>query len=239
MPLGAWLFRYRSYIPPLMLVILVLALIDGRAGRASPGLDRRFLALGLVPTAIGFVIRALVVGTAPRGTSGRGTQKQVAEQLNTSGCYSVVRHPLYLGNFLLWIGLATTTGVWWAPLAVGFAFALCYRPILAYEEQFLSGRFGAAYVEWAGRTRAFWPNVRRWRPPALPFSLKTILRQEYYGVFTVVFFLVILELAANVIDHDGWRVGKAWVMLLVATTVITGILRLLQRHTSVLDVEGR
>ncbi|MGB8874133.1 MAG: hypothetical protein WCC75_12145, partial [Desulfobaccales bacterium] len=45
-------------------------------------------------------------GLPPRGTSGRNTQGQVAETLNTTGIYSLVRNPLYLGNFLIWLGLS-------------------------------------------------------------------------------------------------------------------------------------
>ncbi len=237
--LGGWLFRYRSYIPPVLLVVLIVALLDGGDRRPAPGLDRRFLGLGLLPAGLGFALRAFVVGTAPRGTSGRSTVGQVAEVLNTSGAYSVVRHPLYLANFLLWIGLAATTGVWWAPLAIGAAFALCYRPIVAAEEAFLRRQFGAAFVAWAEATPAFWPDVRQWRPAPLAFSLKIVLRQEYYGLFTIVLFLTALELAANVIDGGGWRVSPAWLLLLGATTVTAGVLRWLQRHTSILDVEGR
>ncbi len=237
--LGAWLFRYRSYLPPLLLVILGLALVDGRGHRTAPGLDARFLALGLIPTAIGFAIRAFVVGTAPKGTSGRSTVVQVAETLNTSGLYSVVRHPLYLGNFLLWIGLATTTGVWWAPPVIALAFILIYRPIVATEEAFLARAFGGQFAEWAAVTPGFVPNVRRWRPPGLPFVLTIVLRQEYYGFFTVVLFLVILELTATITSGGGLRLGRAWVVVLAVTSIAAGLFRWLQRNTSVLDVDGR
>jgi hypothetical protein len=223
----------------LLLTILIAALYDAREGRASPGLDRRYLALGLVPIAVGFGLRALVVGTAPRGTSGRSTRELVAAELNTGGLYSMVRHPLYLANLLLWIGLATTTGSWWVVPVIGLAFFLAYRSIIAAEEAFLARRFGATYHGWAERTPALWPNPRRWRPAALPFSLKIVLRQEYYGLFTVVLFLAVLELAANVIDRGRWEIGTAWILLLAVTTVTTGLLRLLQRHTTLLDVEGR
>jgi len=51
----------------------------------------------------GFIIRAIAIGTTPKGTSGRNTKEgQVAESLNTKGIYSMVRHPLYLGNYFMW-----------------------------------------------------------------------------------------------------------------------------------------
>lgn len=44
----------------------------------------------------GQIIRAIAIGTSNKNTSGRNTQEQVAEALNTKGIYSTVRHPLYL-----------------------------------------------------------------------------------------------------------------------------------------------
>lgn len=53
----------------------------------------------------GLLIRAVTIGFTPKGTSGRNTKEgQVAEVLNTKGIYSVVRHPLYLGNYFMWLG---------------------------------------------------------------------------------------------------------------------------------------
>ena len=57
-----------------------------------------FLAVSL----LGEAIRIITVGHAPRNTSGRNTTEgQVADVINTSGIYSIIRHPLYVGNFLL------------------------------------------------------------------------------------------------------------------------------------------
>jgi len=100
---GNWLFRYRSYLPLLAIPLFLVAL------RNSEQLERIFgrsveMIWGVVSVGISFLglfIRCLVAGYAPRGTSGRNTKSQVAEVLNTTGMYSIVRNPLYLGNFLL------------------------------------------------------------------------------------------------------------------------------------------
>ena len=52
------------------------------------------------------MIRIYTVGTTPAGTSGRNRDKQIAEKLNKTGVYSIIRHPLYLGNLLIWLGVA-------------------------------------------------------------------------------------------------------------------------------------
>ncbi|MBW6498500.1 MAG: DUF1295 domain-containing protein [Bacteroidales bacterium] len=58
---------------------------------------------------LGFGIRIYIVGHTPKNTSGRNTSGQLADELNTTGVYSVVRHPLYLGNFFMWLGMAVIT----------------------------------------------------------------------------------------------------------------------------------
>ena len=54
-------------------------------------------------------MRFYTVGTTPKETSGRNTNQQVAAVLNSTGMYSMLRHPLYLGNYLIWVGLSIAT----------------------------------------------------------------------------------------------------------------------------------
>ena len=111
---------------------------------------------------------------------------QVAESLNTTGLYSVVRHPLYLGNFLMWLGVALFPRSLSFVAAVVFAFWLYYERIMIAEEAFLRERFGERFDAWADRTPAFIPSLRRWTRPRLAFSLRKVLRKEYNGLLAVV-----------------------------------------------------
>ena len=63
-------------------------------------------------TLSGLALRAYTVCTTPKGTSGRNTARQVADHLNTKGIYSVVRHPLYLANYLIWAGILLLLILW-------------------------------------------------------------------------------------------------------------------------------
>ena len=83
-------------------------------------------------------VRALCVGYTPRGTSGRNTKEgQVAETLNTLGMYSICRHPLYLGNLLMWLGIVMYMGHVWFTVAFLLLYALYYERIMFAEEHFL------------------------------------------------------------------------------------------------------
>lgn len=86
------------------------------------------------------------------------------EALATTGPYSVVRHPLYLGNLLLLAGFTVMADRWWAlPLAAGFWF-FYYPPAIEYEDRKLRRIFGAACEQWQRRTPAVLPC--RLRPAA-------------------------------------------------------------------------
>ena len=54
----------------------------------------------------GVLLRLYTVDFTPNNTSGRNTSEgQIADELNTTGLYSLTRNPLYVGNFFMWMGL--------------------------------------------------------------------------------------------------------------------------------------
>ncbi|MEO5570538.1 MAG: isoprenylcysteine carboxylmethyltransferase family protein, partial [Bacteroidia bacterium] len=137
---GNYLFKYRGQIP----VVLFLLAIPAIA--LNPVYNRHFTNaidyIAALVSAIGFFIRAYTVGTTIEGTSGRNTQNQVAEQLNSKGIYSIVRHPLYLGNYLIWIGIVLFTLNIWFVIIVSLLYWIYYERIMIAEEAFLEKKFG-------------------------------------------------------------------------------------------------
>jgi protein-S-isoprenylcysteine O-methyltransferase Ste14 len=78
------------------------------------------------------------------------------EGLATTGVFGRVRHPMYLGTHLVYLGLAIATFslasiVMWVII---FAF---YITLANYEEKKLEERFGDEYLEYK-------KNVRKWIP---------------------------------------------------------------------------
>jgi len=122
---GNWLFRWRSYVPLMMVGIFLLALREYEYPGHSENLDHLLEAFCIIMSFLGLAIRILVIGHTPKGTSGRNTNKQVAETLNTTGMYSIVRNPLYLGNFFMGLGIALFAHLWW--LAVCRTFRLTHQ----------------------------------------------------------------------------------------------------------------
>ncbi len=103
---GNWLFKWRSYLPVFFFGLALLSLRHFRPlqNNIAEVLWELFC---LSVSSLGLAVRILTVGFTPHRTSGRNTQHgQVANSLNVTGIYSVTRHPLYLGNSLMWFGIS-------------------------------------------------------------------------------------------------------------------------------------
>jgi hypothetical protein len=180
------------------------------------------------------LVRVLTIGSVPERTSGRNTHRQVAERLNTTGMYSIVRHPLYLGNYVMVLGVALFFHTWWIVALVTCLCALFYERIMFAEEAFLRKRFGEQFEGWAAVTPAVLPNIRLWKRPELPFRWRTVLRREYTGLFVVTTIFPVLEIAGDTIAEGRLQIDFPWVVLGLAGAGVYVVLRTLKKHTQVL-----
>lgn len=236
---GNWLFRWRSYLPLPVIGLFLLALKDYELPGHSRMLDYAWEAVCLMVSFFGLGIRVVTVGHTPRGTSGRNTKKQVAEILNTTGMYSMVRNPLYLGNFFMWLGIALFAHTWWLIVIYVLMFWLYYERIIFAEEAYLRGRFGEEYLEWANRTPVFIPRFGQYRKAALPMSFKNALRREYNGFFAVIATLFAFETFGELFSEGRLEFDPGWLLLLGVGFGIWLTLRSLKKYTTILNVEGR
>lgn len=92
-----------------------------------------------------------------RNWSGIVTLKQDHELIR-SGPYRWVRHPIYTGLLLAFIGSAIALGQWRGGLAVLLVFAALWRK-LRLEERWMIETFGAAYTSYRNEVAALIPFV--------------------------------------------------------------------------------
>ncbi len=238
---GNWLFKWRSYLPLIVLGVVLLAMREYTRPGGNEIVENIWEFFCLIISFSGLAIRVLVVGYVPKNTSGRNTKKQVADVLNTSGAYSVVRNPLYLGNFVMGLGVVLFACFWWLVLLYLLSFWLYYERIIFAEEAYLSNKFGDEYKQWANLTPAIIPNFRLYKKSDLPFSLKNVLRREYNGFFAVIAALFLLELVGDMFMSGNLFVcvDAEWKILLCCGFVVWFFLRMLKKHTTILDVKGR
>jgi protein-S-isoprenylcysteine O-methyltransferase Ste14 len=141
--------------PPVLIVAAlgVAALLGRLYPLAWPGLDdlpARVVGYGLVAAGLALAFWGLATlhtaGTTVHAHRG-------ADRLVTEGPFRYRRNPIYMGEVLVFIGLAEPThNIWFAIIAPLFAIAILRLAILP-EERHLEERFGQDYLDYKERTR--------------------------------------------------------------------------------------
>ena len=225
---GHWLFRWRGLLPIASFVLFFAGLPYRPAWADEPGWALACLGVSCV----GLVVRAATVGFTPRGTSGRNRAEQVAESLNTTGMYSIVRNPLYLANFLVGLGVAMLLGVWWLPVIYTLLFLLYYERIIFAEERFLAGKFGEAYVAWSSQTPMLLPRLGGWRAPALPLNWRKILRAEHQTFFGAVAVFYVCNAVGDIYEGKPPFADVLWNAIGAASLALFLVARVFHKCTS-------
>ena len=234
---GNFLFKYRGQFPLVLFILAIPFLYLTES--VHPHLEENYTAIAIVFSVIGFIIRAYTIGTTPRGTSGRNTKEQVAEVLNSTGIYSMLRHPLYLGNYFMWIGIVVFTFNWCFVIVVSLLYCMYYERIMFAEERFLERKFGDKYLKWASTLPAFIPRFSQFKKSDISFSLVSVLRREYSGLLATVIGFVFVDVLRNIFEGNTELFSQLALSILIGTALLSLILRTLKRSTSLLDEEGR
>jgi protein-S-isoprenylcysteine O-methyltransferase Ste14 len=236
---GQWLFRWRGYLPLLIIGMILLSLPGTSRLGGNVALDRAWQIACVLVAFFGQAIRIVTIGHAPRNTSGRNAKEQRADSLNTTGIYSMVRHPLYLGNFFIYLGVVAFTHSPAVIVISLLAYVLHYERIMFAEEAYLREKFGVAYEQWAARTPAIVPSFLHRQASELPFSLNNVLRREYNNFFGIVFALVLIKSVGGYIAQGKILPAPIWCVFFAGSFLIWIVLRTIKRNTEWLRVEGR
>jgi len=151
-----------SYFVPLLLAVILLFSptlpIPVLGDRSLPLAQWRVWgAIGAAVNLAGLLFTVWARIHLGRNWSGTVTLKQDHE-LITSGPYAWVRHPIYTGLLLGFVGLAIARGEWRSILAV-VIIALAFWRKLRIEESWMLEQFGDAYRSYRQRVAALIPGV--------------------------------------------------------------------------------
>ena len=180
--IGGVLFRHRGWLPLLFLGIPLV----------MPGSTSLFgweVGLGLI--IIGEAIR--LAGVAAAGTVTRRRSRTV-QRLVSYGIFAWTRNPLYIGNFLAWMGFVTISGVlWFLPIAV-LLFAVEYELIVRYEEGVLESIFGSEYLDYKHETPRWIPRPPKGEQPVGEYHWGEAFKSEIstflqYAVLLLAFWI--------------------------------------------------
>lgn len=232
---GNWLFRWRSYLPLFIVVIILLGVSDLKTYRFD--LTWQLICVGLA--LFGLLIRAFTAGYAHSGTSGTNTRGQQASYLNTSGIYSMVRHPLYVGNFFAWLGVSLFFKQWWIALIIALIFWIYYERIMFAEEEFLRDKFGQTYLDWAGKTPAFIPSFKNWKAPDKKLCITRIIKNENKSLFAITVSFSVLDALGHILILREWAMSPFWIYVFTINLALYLVIRFLKKKTRLLKRKER
>jgi protein-S-isoprenylcysteine O-methyltransferase Ste14 len=129
-----------------------------------PLLNKRFLPIadwcfwsGAAITAAGLLFSVWARLHLGKNWSQAVTVKE-GHELITSGPYAVVRHPIYTGLLLGFLGSAVARGEWRGILAVALVFAALWFK-LRLEEKWMRAQFGESYGAYSRKVAALVPYI--------------------------------------------------------------------------------
>jgi hypothetical protein len=77
----------------------------------------------------------------------------------TEGLFRHTRNPMYVGKFLMVLGAGIASNHWIALITFTGAYSLMYQAVTLAEEEYLRGKFGAAFDDYCRRVPRWWPNL--------------------------------------------------------------------------------
>ncbi len=239
---GLFLFRHRSYLPLFILVVGLAVYILQQlhlSADVNVGSIIWYERVCVIVALLGLLIRVYTIGHIAKNTSGRNTSAgQIADDLNTKGIYSIVRHPLYVGNFVMWLGIAMLTAHVWFIITFVFIYWVYYERIMFAEEQFLRGKFGEPYLKWSLKTPAFVPSFKNWEKPYYGFDTKKVLRQEKNGLLAVFVVTFLFQQTAVWFQTQQFVIRDKFVIIGLGITLLYYVvIKTIQKTTKWLESE--
>jgi protein-S-isoprenylcysteine O-methyltransferase Ste14 len=225
--IGNFLFHYRNGLFPLVYALLIF--------KSSPLLaDYRVAALlGVLVAGAGQGLRAITIGLEYIIRGGRD-RRVYAERLVQGGVFAHCRNPLYVGNFLILVGLGlASNSILFLAIAVPF-FAFAYWAIIAAEENYLRNKFGAEFDDYCAQVNRLIPNFSGFGRTlvGMHFNWRRLITAEYGSAYIWMagITLVTLKNLWQSGEYD-WSLASVWTLwsLFIAVTLAYALARLLKK----------
>jgi len=117
-----------------------------------------FFAIGMVLFVIGLMIRIHSILTLRRLFTYSVARVENHEIIET-GLYKFIRHPGYLGQMILFLGISISISNWISILAMMVPITLAYLYRIKVEEKFMIEQLGENYLNYQFRTKRLIPLV--------------------------------------------------------------------------------
>lgn len=224
--IGDFLFKHRSFTPVPLIILVAILFKPVNLGENNIVVN----VVGLAVSLLGEMIRVMTVGFSFPGTSGRETYLR-ADHLNSTGIYSVVRNPLYIGNFFMFSGIVIVFANIYAVVMFTVFLVGQYYFIVLSEENYLKGKYGKKYKEYCSGVRRIIPKLWGYVKNENPFNLKKVIFKEKDGIFNVLMMFLLVLLYKEWFFYGGIREPLTYYIsggLLILVYIIVKIVK--KRH---------
>ena len=117
-----------------------------------------FLAIGVVLIVIGLSIRILSILTLKQHFTYSVAIIENHKLIET-GLYKSIRHPGYLGQLLVFVGISTSLSNWLSIVLMVIPIAIGYIYRMRIEERFMIEQIGEDYLNYKDRTKRLIPMI--------------------------------------------------------------------------------
>lgn len=118
-----------------------------------------------------------------------------AQKLASSGPYAYVRHPLYLGSLLIFLGFTLMNGQWWGWVLTLLTYLFFYGITILEEEKFLAEVLGEDYGQYCQWVPRLFPSRRPYPFAEGRFELRQVwLNKEYRSIIPVLLLCLLFGL---------------------------------------------
>ena len=144
------------------------------------------------------------------------------DRLTTSGPYAFVRNPLYLGTFLIALGLAITLNMGWMTVLFLGALGAMYYQTIHSEEGMLLAKFGEDYKKYCAKVPAMVPCLIPYtQGDKWPFSMQRLIdSKEHKPVFWVIIILILFHLKTRLLLEHKPMTTRTWLLAALGVTLI-------------------
>ncbi len=117
-----------------------------------------FFAIGMALVALGLVIRIHSILTLKQYFTYSVATVENHKIIET-GLYKFIRHPGYLGQLMIFLGISTSISNWLSILVMLIPVTLGYLYRIKVEERFMVEQLGEAYLNYQERTKRMLPLI--------------------------------------------------------------------------------
>ena len=205
-----------------------------RSGREGLFSSEALEIIGITVILLGQLLRVSARGY-------KSEHSQSGRALVQGGPYSCVRNPMYLGVFLIALGIVMMLFNWWVVLLCAAFFGVQYKLLISKEEKKLQSLFPDAFPSYCNKVPRFMPSLRTIIDldvvEYLPIRLKWF-KGEIISICLLLFFVLLIESWKD-IRQEGLRVYlQESKMIPVVLILFVLLVYVLSKHTEALRRDG-